>query len=116
LTEGEVIIESATGGRKGQKNERFDLIPPGPLRAIARAFGYGSSKYSPRNWEKGYDWSLSFGALQRHLWAFWSGEDTDPESGLPHLAHAAFHSLALMEFMDVHKEFDDRPSKTKEKV
>lgn len=111
MTDEEVIVESTTGGRKGQKGERFDLIPAGPLRNIARAFGYGSSKYSPRNWEKGYDWSLSYGAMQRHLWAFWSGEDIDQESGLPHLAHAAFHTLALMEFMSVHREFDDRAKK-----
>jgi hypothetical protein len=105
---GEVRVTSTTGGQKGQKPERFDLIPAGPLKMLARVYGMGCAKYSPRNWEKGYEWSLSYAAMQRHLWAFWGGEDTDPESGLPHVIHAAFHALALAEFMKTHPEMDDR--------
>lgn len=102
------VTDPNTGGQKGQKPERFDLIPPGPLRQLARVYGMGSAKYAPRNWEKGYSWSLSFAAMQRHLWAFWNGEDIDPESKLPHVIHAAFHALALAEFMNTHPELDDR--------
>jgi len=103
------ITNEKTGGQKGQKLERFDLLPAGPLREIARHYGVGAEKYEDRNWERGYDWSLSFGALQRHLWAFWSGEDIDEETGSKHLAAAAFHVMALMQFMDQHPELDDRP-------
>lgn len=64
------------------------------------------------NWRLGYDWSLSYDALQRHLNAFWSGEDLDPESGLPHLAHAAFHVNALLVYSNrvFYDQFDDRPN------
>lgn len=103
------MITARTGGQKGRKIERFDLIPPGPLKKLAQAYGSGALKYADRNWERGYDWSLSFGALQRHVWAFWHGEDNDPESKLPHLAHVAWHALALMEFMEKHRDLDDRP-------
>lgn len=113
---GEVrVVNPTTGGAKGQKLARFDLIPAGPLYALARHYGVGASKYEDRNWERGYDWSLSFGALMRHAWAFWSGEDMDPESTepSPHLAAVLFHAMALMEFANTHPELDDRP-KSKE--
>lgn len=106
------VVNPVTGGEKGQKVERFDLIPVGPLRIVAKHYGYGCSKYAARNWERGYDWSLSFAALQRHAFAFWSGEDIDVDSGSPHLAAVVFHALALLEFGTTHPELDDRPSMT----
>jgi hypothetical protein len=50
---------------------------------------YGAVKYSERNWEKGMAWHRPFGALMRHMWAWWKGENVDPETGYSHLAHAA---------------------------
>jgi len=108
LSGGEVRVTSTTGGQKGTKAERFDLIPAGPLRQLAHLYGNGATKYDDRNWERGYDWSLSFAAMQRHLWLFWGGEDIDAEMGLPHLTCAAFHAFALTEFLTTHPEFDNR--------
>ena len=68
----------------------------------------GLVKKGDHNWRLGYDWSLSYGAAQRHLAAFWGGEDRDPESGLHHTAHAVFHMLALITFAAEHPELDDR--------
>lgn len=107
---GEVRTVSATGGEKGQKLARYDLIPAGPLHELAEHFGRGAEKYAERNWEKGYEWSKNFAALNRHLWAFWSGEDTDPETGSPHLTAVAWHAFVLREFVRTHPEFDDRPA------
>ena len=112
-TTSEVRTVSSTGGEKGVKDARFDLLPPAPLHAVANHYGIGARKYEDRNWERGYEWSKSYGALQRHLNAFWSGEDIDEETGSPHLAAAAFHVLALMEFGRTHPEFDDRPATAK---
>ena len=103
-------VDPDTGGEKGAKLARFDLIPVGPLWALAEVYGYGCKKYSDRNWEKGYKWSLSYAALQRHLSMFWDGHELDAESGLPHLAHAAWHCMALMEWGETHPEKDDRSS------
>ena len=100
---------SSTGGEKGVKLERFDLIPVRPLADLARRYGVGAEKYEERNWERGYEWSKSYAALQRHLNTFWSGEDEDPETPGSHLSAAAFHIFALMEFVEKHPEFDDRP-------
>ena len=102
------VVNQLTGGQKGSKPFRYDLIPVEPLRQVAHVYGKGALKYAERNWEKGYDWSLSYAAMQRHLNSFWAGEDMDPESGLPHLAHAVFHCLAMMEWAKTHPELDNR--------
>lgn len=109
MTDNEVRITSKTGGQKGAKDVAMSLIPVGPLSDVARLYNFGAKKYSPNNWRKGYDWHLSYDALQRHATQFWNGEDIDEESGLPHLASVVFHALALMEFAKSYPEGDDRP-------
>ena len=107
----EIRTTSATGGQKGMKEERHDLLPREGIEAIARVFGFGATKYADHNWRRGYDWSKSYAALQRHLVAFWAGETYDEESGLPHLAHAGFHVLVLLTWLEVDGEgsqYDDR--------
>ncbi len=106
------VRNAKTGGEKGTKPQRMALLPWESLLAVAEVYGFGAEKYAPDNWRKGYDWDLSFDALQRHLAAFWTGEDRDPESGLPHLAHAAFHVLTLLAFSlsGRYAELDTRPS------
>lgn len=68
---------------------RYDLIPPELLHETALVLTYGAVKYAPRNWEKGMKWGRCFGALMRHMWAWWRGQDRDPETGFSHLSHAA---------------------------
>lgn len=110
---------SATGGAKGTKRARFDLIPAGAMETVATHFGNGALKYADHNWRRGYAWSSAYAAMQRHLHAFWGGEDfdTDPTTGevSPHLAAVAFYSLVLLTFMDEQREYDDRfaPDETK---
>lgn len=94
----ETIATSETGGQKGRKAECYSLIPALALHYVARVYGYGAKKYAPNNWAKGYKWSWSFDAMMRHIEAFRMGEYLDPESGEPHLAHAAFHVFTLMMF------------------
>lgn len=97
-TQSEVRVVSATGGAKGQKMARLGSLDPQALLKVAEVAGFGEIKYDRLNYMKGYDWSLTFDAGMRHRLAFWSGEDFDPESGLPHLAHAAWHDLCLLAF------------------
>lgn len=101
-------VDPDTGAEKGVKLARFDLIPPKALWELAEHYGRGSLKYADRNWEAGYDWSKSYGALSRHLIAFWMGEDIDPETGSHHLIAVAWHALALRTFAESHPEKDDR--------
>ncbi len=102
------VIDPKTGGAKGKKPEAYALIPAAPLAEVARVYGMGAEKYEPWNWAKGYAWSLSLSALQRHIEAFRQRVDRDPESGLHHLSHAVFHCLALMEFSRLKLGTDDR--------
>jgi hypothetical protein len=108
---GEIRSVSSTGGEKGTKSERHDLIPVEALATVARHYGVGAAKYEPWNWRKGYEWSKSYAALQRHATAFWSGEDIDEETGSPHMAAVAFHALTLLTFMEEQPGFDDRYKK-----
>jgi hypothetical protein len=106
------IVDPETGGEKGQKLARYDLLPVEALRQVAIHYGLGARKYEDRNWEKGYAWGLSYGAAMRHLNDFWQGTDwdDDPTLGQPtrHLAAAAFHVLALLHFSTMNVGTDDR--------
>jgi hypothetical protein len=108
---GEVRTTSTTGGEKGVKLARFDLVPAGPLRALAEHYGRGASKYDDHQWRKGYEWSKSFAAMQRHAWAWWDGEDVDAEIDSPHLAAVAWHAFALLQYAADCPQFDDRPGR-----
>ena len=115
---GEVrVTDAKTGGQKGSKIERFDLIPTWALREVSRVYGMGEAKYPSDaggpNWRKGYRWGLSFAACLRHLTLFWMGQTNDPESGYHHLAHAAWHCLTLMTFSRETLGTDDRCDKRK---
>ena len=99
---------SSTGGAKNVKPEKFSLIPVEALAKVAEHYGVGAKKYSAHQWRKGYEWSKSYDALQRHATAFWSGEDNDFETGTPHMAAVAFHALTLLTFMDEQPAHDDR--------
>jgi hypothetical protein len=108
----EVRETSPTGGEKGSKPEQYSLIPVAALAEVARVYGWGATKYDRDNWVRGYPWHLSYDAMQRHLNAFWAGQDFDTESGFHHLAHAVFHCFALMTYsgdVERYDRYDDRP-------
>ncbi len=78
-----------TGIKHDNDKLRFDLWPVKSLMDVAEVLTYGANKYSDNNWMKVspfYD--RYYAALWRHVLAWKNGEVNDPESGLPHLAHA----------------------------
>ena len=87
---------------------RYDLVPPEALDALSRVLTFGASKYSERNWEKGMDWGRVFGAMMRHAWAWWRGENTDPETGYSHLWHALCCAAFLVTYEQRRIGKDDR--------
>ena len=105
---------STTGGQKGRKLEEYALIPAPFLAEVARVYGYGAKKYAPHNWRKGYPYSWALSALMRHIEAFRMLESKDSESGLHHLAHAAFHLATLFTFEAESRGADDRAYHDKE--
>lgn len=76
---------------------RYDLIPPKPMEYLAEVLTFGARKYKPNNWRECTDLSRYEGALLRHIQAYRMGEKLDPETGLPHLAHAMCNLTFLLE-------------------
>lgn len=98
-----------TEGRKDDKEKiRMDLLPPEFIEAVAVILTFGANKYEDRNWEKGMSWGRVFGALMRHLWKWWGGEDKDPETGYSHLWHAACNIAFLVAYENRKIGVDDR--------
>jgi len=102
------ITDPNTGGEKGRKLARWELLPGDALHELAEHYGKGCEKYADRNWERGYNWSLSFGAMMRHAWAMWGGEDVDEETGSLHMTAVAWHALALLAYQLRSVGTDDR--------
>lgn len=109
------VVDPKTGGMKGKKPQQPHLIPPKFLLTLGEVYAFGADKYPDTepgrpNWSHGYAWSLCYSAAMRHLAAFWSGEWLDPESGLPHVTHAAWHMATLYTFYEEDLGTDDRPA------
>lgn len=110
-----VPVDSKDNGIEGRKDDsdkiEMALLDPGFLEGIAKVLTYGSRKYARYNWAKGISYHRVYSAMQRHLNAFWKGEENDPETGLSHLYHASCNAMFLCAFeanKDKYKEFDDR--------
>ena len=103
------VVDPVTGGAKGQKRAVLGDLDPKALMLVAEVCGFGRVKYARLNYLKGYAWSSSYDACQRHLMHFWGGEWLDDESGLPHLAHAAWHCVVMLTFGMRKLGTDDRP-------
>jgi hypothetical protein len=92
------------GLKYDQGKLRWDLVPIKPLKEIVKTYNFGLKKYEESSWQnlpnakKRY-----YAAAQRHLTDWWDGERIDSESGLHHLAHAAWNCITLM-FFDFKKK------------
>lgn len=97
------------GGHKDDSDKnRLELIPPELIWAVGEVLTFGAKKYRDRNWEHGMKWSRPFGALMRHMWAWWWGEKNDPETGMSHLWHALACLSFLVTYEERHVGEDDR--------
>ncbi len=76
----------------------FSLMPAKALEQVAAVWVFGERKYAAFNWAKGFAWRRPVAASLRHIFAWLGGEDNDPESGLPHLAHAVCGILMVIHF------------------
>lgn len=97
------------GGRFDQEKIKFELLEPYAIQQVAKVFTFGAQKYAANNWiENPMNISRLLGSLHRHINAFEQGEDVDPETGLSHMAHAAWNALAVVSYMKYHPHKDDR--------
>ena len=103
------MVVPAAGIKHDQDKLPYHLLPSDSVEAILEVLAFGASKYKPRNWELGMDWSRPFAALMRHMWSWWRGEELDPETGLSHLAHAGCCVLFLIAYERRGIGTDNRP-------
>lgn len=69
----------------------------------------GMLKYGRSNWRSaGVRASIYVDACKRHLNAWFEGEEVDPDSGLPHLAHALACLAILVDAKAANNLNDDR--------
>ena len=94
--------------RYNQDKNRIGLVPASLERYVGAALTYGSKKYEPNNWRKGFPWSSVLDSLCRHLNEFKDGGDFDEESGLPLLALIGCNVAFLIEHFDAGLGVDDR--------
>ena len=109
---GQVQVRADAGNKFDGKKNRLDLVHPVFTQSLGWVMTHGAKKYGDWNWYKGLAWSRVYGALQRHLHAWYEGEDIDDESNLSHLAHAAACLMFLLVYQHDGVGTDDRPAKT----
>jgi len=99
----------AKGTKHNEGKVRFELVPASAEHELAKVMTFGAKKYGDLNWAQGLFSSELYAAMRRHLYAWWSGEDIDPESGLPHLAHLMANAAMALALVNADKrDFDDR--------
>lgn len=98
-------------GRKDDKDKpRVDLFPWPAVGPVTRVLEFGAKKYAAHNWRQGFTRTRLLAAALRHILADLEGETFDPESGLPHLDHAACMILFAVALREMGRLEDDRTS------
>ena len=95
-----------TAFRKNQSKVEMHRLPPDALLEEAKVWTVGAIKYpdSPdgtANWEKLWGdktLAICLDSLMRHTLAIQRGEVRDPETGLPHAAHARCNLAMIIRY------------------
>lgn len=86
------------GGQRDKVEERFDLVPPDAMLAVAKAMGEGAAKYGNENWRRLPIDNIVNHAV-RHVFLWMSGDRSED-----HLGHAAAGMLMAKD-MEVRNEW-----------
>ena len=87
----------------------FHLWPETASALGSMALLDGALRYGRTNWRAvGVRASIYYDACRRHLTRWFEGEDIDPDSELPHLAHALACLAILVDSMAAGNMHDDR--------
>lgn len=100
----------------GIRKVPYSTIPAEVTAEVGLGMLEGALKYGRHNYRViGVRASVYYDAIQRHINAWWEGEDIDPESGLNHIVKLLTSGYVLRDAMINDNLVDDRPPKTKEK-
>ena len=75
--------------------ERWDLISPIGLRALARTYAEGAKKFGANNWENGMPVTDLLNHGIAHIYLFLGGDRSED-----HLAHAAWNILGAIHSLE----------------
>jgi Domain of unknown function (DUF5664) len=103
-----IMQDQKSGIKHDSSKLRYELTDPLAIQGLVRVLDFGAQKYAVDNWRKGFPYSRLISSLERHLAAFKSGEDTDPESGLPHIDHIGANWMFLSFLTKTRLDLDDR--------
>jgi 5'(3')-deoxyribonucleotidase/ribosomal protein L32 len=87
---------------------RYDLVPQYAQEQYVKVLTHGANKYGDHNWKRGMKWSSVLASMKRHIAAFESGEDYDPETGEYHMAHVMCNSAFMTQYYRIYPQGDDR--------
>lgn len=98
----------------GVKKAPMSTVSAAVLSEVGVAMLEGASKYGRHNYRGvGVRASVYYDATIRHLFAWWEGEDLDPDSGMSHITKAITSLVVLRDAMIQSKVEDDRPPRSK---
>lgn len=88
-------------------------VPANVKMELGLAMMEGALKYGRHNYrDAGVRASVYYDGANRHLDAWWEGEDLDPDSGLSHVTKAIASLVVLRDCMMRGNVVDDRPPKS----
>jgi hypothetical protein len=97
----------------GTSKVSLSCVPMPVVFEAAIAMMEGARKYGRHNYRvAGVRGSIYYDALNRHINAWWEGEDNDPNTGVSHIAHAIACLFVLRDSMKQGNWTDDRPPVT----
>jgi len=102
------LMPPPEGIKHDQEKPPIGLLPRYPIEQAAAVMAHGEKKYGRHNWRQGIAVQRNIDAALRHIWAANESEDTDPDSGLPHLAHALCCLMFALDTIKRRKKLDDR--------
>lgn len=97
--------------KHAEKNNKvpMDYLVYSVLSDDALCHKHGADKYGKLNWRGSRIKASTYvGAIMRHLLAWESGEDTDPDSGLSHLTHIRACCAVVLDSQNHDSFVDDR--------
>lgn len=94
----------------GSKKAPLSTVSAPVMAEVGVAMMEGALKYGRHNYRGvGVRASVYYDATIRHLFSWWEGEDTDPDSGMSHITKAIASLTVLRDAMINDKMEDDRP-------
>lgn len=110
LATGPVLPDDNPKTALGEAKPKISDTPTIGIREMGQVFTMGAAKYGRFNWRQhAVSSSVYYDAAWRHLSAWFDGQDLDPESGLPHLAHVMACATIIMDAQAHGKLNDNRP-------